>query len=275
MKSTFTTVVLLTDFGTSDHYIGVMKGVILSRAPHVTIIDISHNVSPQNIDEAAYLLWTSYKYFPQRTIFVSVVDPGVGSKRKILCAVGHGYYFLAPDNGLLKYVLGDLQNLKIYSVTDKKYFLSEVSSTFHGRDIFASVCAHLAIGLDPSKLGKSVKPKTKPERFIVIDYRKRKNVKGRIIYIDRFGNLVTNFLPKRPIVNLKDFYIELDPHDNRKRTKKVIKDSYHTYADAPLNLPFLIVGSSGLIEISLKNGNVSEFLGVKQRSHITLHKKNA
>lgn len=275
MKETSTTIALLTDFGLSDQYVGVMKGVILNRVPNANIVDISHNVSPHNIDEGAYLLWASYQYFPPGTIFVSVVDPGVGSKRKVICVVGDGYYFLAPDNGLLKYVLSALGNFKTYSVTERKYFLAQVSNTFHGRDIFAPVCAHLANGLAPSRLGNTIKPETTPGRFITIDPLKKQLVKGRIIHIDRFGNLVTNFQPVRINAGFEKMKIEVNSIEETKHKENFVTHYSLTYAEAPEHKPFMIIGSSGLMEVSLKNGSAADFLKAVQGTSLTLRTKYA
>lgn len=266
-------VALLTDFGLTDHYVGVVKGVILSRAPHVQIVDISHGVRPQNIDQAGYLLWAAYKYFPEGTIFVSVVDPGVGSRRKIICATGDGYIFLAPDNGLLKYVFGEIKHPEVYAVTAKRYFLKNVSKTFHGRDVFASVAGFLANGLVPSKLGKRIKGRISSERFAILDSA-RKVVVGKVIHVDRFGNLITNFLADvaqtqhgKRVTHLGNISLRLDS------TQKLIRRVYPTYNDAPNNEPFIVLGSSGLLEISIKTGNAAAVLGVGQGDRITLFRK--
>src|SRR5712692_9720043 len=192
MKSKFQVVALLTDFGLVDQYVGTMKGIIVSLAPHVNIVDISHSVSPQNIHEGAFLLWAAFRYFPRGTIFVAIVDPGVGTSRKIICAEGEGYIFLTPDNGLLKFVLGEVHASKIVSVENKRLFLPQVSQTFHGRDIFAPVCAHLANGVPLDKLGKEVVPETRPEYFLIFNCSKDTRLKGSIVYTDHFGNIVTN-----------------------------------------------------------------------------------
>lgn len=272
MKTKRRVVALLTDFGLIDHYVGVMKGVILSRAPHVTIVDISHQVSPQNVHEAAFLLWSAYRFFPEGTIFVAVVDPGVGSERNILCVKAHGYFFLSPDNGLLKYVLAELKKPQIFSVTNKNLYLPEVSSTFHGRDIFAPAAAHLANGLSLSKLGETVKPETRPENFLTLDLQKQKQVKGAIIYIDRFGNLVTNIrLEKLSRVNeLRQCRMQISNTSTRNRPKKTVHYFSPTYTAAPTQTPFMIVGSSGLLEISIKNRGAAKALGARVGTPVTL-----
>ncbi|TLY27641.1 MAG: SAM-dependent chlorinase/fluorinase, partial [Ignavibacteria bacterium] len=148
------TIALLTDFGLSDPYVGSMKGVISAIAPGTPILDLSHEVLPQNITQAGYLLWSCYKYFPAGTIFVCVVDPGVGSGRRVLCVDGAGYRFLGPDNGLLQLVLDSLDGYSIVIVENRRYFRNEISPTFHGRDIFAPVAAHLSRGVRSASLGR-------------------------------------------------------------------------------------------------------------------------
>jgi S-adenosylmethionine hydrolase len=266
MKTPSKTIALLTDFGLADHYVAVMKGVILSRAPNVHIVDITHGVSPQGINEAAYLLWASFKFFPPGTIFLCVVDPGVGSKRNIICADAGDYIFVAPDNGLLKYIFGEIKKNRVYSLTEKRYFLDDISTTFHGRDIFASVGAYLALGLEPSKLGKKVKPLTNAVRFTVLDPT-RKIVHGSVIHVDRFGNLVTD-LRTRAAANLRKFSLHIGS------TREIISRFYSTYSPAPDNIPFMLLGSSGLVEVSVKNGNASKLLGVGQGERIKVMRKD-
>ena len=146
-------ITLLTDFGNQDAYVGIMKGVIAGINPFANIIDICHNIPPQDIFKAAYLLYTSYKYFPRKTIHVAVVDPGVGSRRDIVCVETKDYFFLVPDNGLLSFILQQERPKSIFRVTNSKYLLPSPSSTFHGRDVFAPVAAHLSLGVKPRQLG--------------------------------------------------------------------------------------------------------------------------
>ncbi|HLG30718.1 MAG TPA: SAM-dependent chlorinase/fluorinase, partial [Candidatus Brocadiales bacterium] len=184
-------ITLLTDFGTKDSYVGIMKGIISGINPDANIIDLCHEIGRQDIFEGAYVLYSSYKFFPAGTIHVAVVDPGVGTKRKIICAKIRDYLFLAPDNGILSLVLTDEKPRLIIEVTNKKHFLPEISNTFHGRDIFAPVAAYLSRGINPLKLGKRL---TKIKRIELPhpDASKQGVLKGKVIYIDVFGNLITN-----------------------------------------------------------------------------------
>ncbi len=190
-------VALLTDFGYRDHYVGVMKGVIWRIAPGVQIADITHAVRPQNIFEGAFLLAQAYPYFPRETVFVAVVDPGVGTPRRPLAAQIGDYYFVAPDNGLLTLVVREATmqrwSMRFVRLTQPSYWLPTVSRSFHGRDIFAPVAAHLATGVALDALGLAVEdpvlipiPEPTPEQG---------GWRGQIIYIDGFGNLITNIAP--------------------------------------------------------------------------------
>ena len=186
-------ITLLTDFGEEDEFVGVMKGVILGVNPSATIIDISHRVDPQDIVEAAYRIPSYYKFFPRGSVHIIVVDPGVGSNRAIIALEMAGHVFLAPDNGVLSLLLdcGDIDS--IVRVNNKDFFLTPVSQTFHGRDIFAPVGAHISLGI---AVGKTGTPVDKGDLFD-LDLQKPRltddgKLFGTIISIDRFGNLITN-----------------------------------------------------------------------------------
>jgi S-adenosyl-L-methionine hydrolase (adenosine-forming) len=203
------TITLLTDFGSRSPYVGVLKGVIYNINPEINIVDLSHDVTPYSIEEAAFLLETSYRYFPPRTVHLVVVDPGVGSTRRALLAVGESGYYVGPDNGVLSGVLvsdsvlsGDAADKvqlestsqqtfeKLFEINAPQYYLQPVSSTFHGRDIFAPVAAWLSMGIDPSSFGDPLRspvlldlPRPRAEGSTVV---------GQVMHVDRFGNLVTN-----------------------------------------------------------------------------------
>ena len=183
-------VALLTDFGTQDGFVGVMKGVILSIAPDTPIVDISHEVEPFNILEGALILKAHYSYFPEGTVFVCVVDPGVGSERKALIVKTPKYFFVGPDNGLFDLVLKEEKDFKVYEITNEKYTLPKRNNTFHGRDVFAPVGAYLKKGIKPEEIGKEINYEFKlnfPEPVRGDGF-----VEGEILYFDRFGNAITN-----------------------------------------------------------------------------------
>lgn len=184
-------ITLLTDFGTSDYFVSAMKGAILSINPDARVVDITHEIPPQDIEAAAFTLLAASTSFPSGTIHLAVVDPGVGSTRRaILLEIG-GQFFVGPDNGIFSYISDREGKVRVFEVTNQKYFRAPVSSTFHGRDVFAPVAAALSAGIDPSEFGQQI---TNPVRLASLVPEKSKNgtVRARIIHIDRFGNCVTN-----------------------------------------------------------------------------------
>lgn len=184
-------ITLLTDFGSRDSFVAQMKGVILGIQPKAAIVDITHEIRPFGILDAAFVLKSACRFFPKGTIHVVVVDPGVGGRRRPLLVVNRGGRFLAPDNGVLSYIFHEYPSSQIYHLTAEKYRLKPYSATFDGRDLFAPVAARLSKGLSPSKMGKKI---ADPVSFPVPKVKRRKggNLEGEVIHIDRFGNLITN-----------------------------------------------------------------------------------
>ncbi|HUK55527.1 MAG TPA: SAM-dependent chlorinase/fluorinase [Nitrospiria bacterium] len=188
-------ITLLTDFGDRDALVAQMKGVILSLQPRAAIVDITHEIPPFGIREAAFVLRSAARFFPEGTIHVVVVDPGVGGPRRPLLVVNRRGLFLAPDNGVLSYIYHDHPASRIYRLEAEKYRLKAYSATFDGRDLFAPVASRLSGGLSPSKLGKKI---ADPVSFPVPEVRRRSggSLKGAVIHVDRFGNLITNITRK-------------------------------------------------------------------------------
>ncbi len=253
-------ITLITDFGTTDPYVGILKGVILSENPSASIIDITHEISPQDIAGAAYCIYSAYRFFKVGSIHVVVVDPGVGSSRSIIAVSMGGHYFLAPDNGVLGLILSTGNVDSITTVENDKYFLKPVSRTFHGRDIFAPVAAHLSQGLPIDRLGNEIK---KDQTFSVnlpMPYLAPSGeIVGEVIRIDRFGNLITNidhlFIRKTfDLVNDRDLAIIIGGHQ--------ISGLSACYQDAEPQSLLAIPGSMGFIEISINCGNASGFCGM-------------
>lgn len=255
-------IVLLTDFGNKDGYQAVIKGVIKSIVPSASIIDLTHEILPQNVDEAAFVLWNACKYFPKNTIFVCVVDPGVGSERKIILVKTKDYIFLAPDNGILKYIFSSFEIQKVYNVENEKYFLKSISNTFHGRDIFAPVAANILKGVPLKNFGKVIEPETKAENFISISKATPKVIEGKVIYIDRFGNVITNFITRsnKTIDALR--YIEIGMNK--------VTQFFRYYSEASMYTLFGLIGSRNLLEISVRNANAAKILKVKIGTSIKL-----
>jgi S-adenosylmethionine hydrolase len=241
-------ITLTSDFGHKDPFVGIMKGVILNINPFVNIVDITHEISPQNILEAAITIEMSFETFPYKTIHVVVVDPGVGSVRRPILVITDHYYFIGPDNGIFSQIYR-LRNetLSVVHITSEHYFMPDRSATFHGRDIFAPVAAGLSLGISPYEFGEKIsslhvlpiaKPSLDPDG----------NVVGQVLHVDRFGNLITNVrsnnLPGKNIV------IEVGG-----RCIQGITDYY-----AQKEGIMAVVGSSGYLEISLRDGSACDFL---------------
>jgi len=243
---------LTTDFGLSDHYVGTMKGVILGICPQAQIVDISHEVRPFEIPEGAYLIAQAWRYFPPKTVHVVVVDPGVGTSRRPILLEAGGQYFVAPDNGVLSMVYSREKH-KVRLVSADRYFLKPVSHTFHGRDIFAPVAAHVAAGVAPSRMGKPIQDYLRP-MFEKPQRIGKRTWAGRILKTDRFGNLITNFhIGDFPDVERKNFYMEIGL-----RQVGALARSYTEFGPGE---PFVIVGSSGYLEVSVSQGSAARTLG--------------
>ena len=255
-------ITLMTDFGTSDHYVGVMKGVILNINPQVQVIDITHAIPPQDIHAAAFLIDSAYRYFPSGTIHVIVVDPGVGSERQAIVCQTETTYFVCPDNGILTHILRNEKRAHAVAVENSTYFLPQVSNTFHGRDIFAPVAAHLSRGVPMDKLGNPVTqplllPITKPQ---VTD----KAIIGQVIWIDSFGNLVTDI--SHEILELLAGRNSIVICAGSARIGHINR----SYAESAIGEVLAIVGSFNRLEISINQGSAAQALGLKRGDTITI-----
>lgn len=253
-------ITLLTDFGLSDPYAGIMKGVICSVNPATVIIDLTHDIDPQDITHAAYLINAAYRYFPKGTIHVVVVDPGVGSDRSIIALSAGGHFFLAPDNGVLSLILDKANPEKIIKVENKTYFLNTVSDTFHGRDIFAPVAAHLSKGVKIDCLGTEINVRQTVNINLQGPYQSETgDLIGEIIFVDRFGNLITN-IDRQSINQLKgsksdrDLRIWVAKHQ--------INGLSSSYQDVGSQSLLAIVGSMGFVEISVNGASASAYCGL-------------
>ena len=246
------TIGIITDFGSEDNYEGIMKGVILNINPKVQLVDISHNIDPQNIFKAAFLLKTAYRYFPKGTIFLCVVDPGVGSERDVIILKTKDYCFLAPDNGLLSYVRGENDHYEIFTVTNSKYFLKPVSQTFHGRDIFAPIAAHISRGVSLKQLGKKKKSMAALPSLKCHMDQKKKKIRGCVVDVDHFGNLITN-------IHGKDLGKMKVPY-KMKVKRNTIRGSVASYAQAKRGQLLFLIGSKGYLEISVNQGSAMKAL---------------
>ncbi len=268
-------ITLLTDFGLEDEYVGIMKGVILSINPSAAIVDITHQVSPQDIIDAAYRIKSYYKYFPEKTLHLVVVDPGVGSCRPVLAAKIDGHYFLAPDNGILTPLLdnGYIDNLVFVENAD--YFLDSVSQTFHGRDIFAPVAAHISKGVEIMKLGRPASIKSPVRLSLKKPFITDKNeLSGIIISIDRFGNLITN-IDCEILKKIKPRTCDSEKNEKIKfiigdRTITGLSKSYNSVAP---KTPLAIIGSRGYLEIAVNCGSAKDFFHASRYDIIKITKR--
>ena len=265
-------ITLTTDFGYDDAYVGAVKGAILNINPEASIVDVSHSIRRQDILQAAFILDAAYRYFPKQTVHLAIVDPGVGSERRGIILKTPSAIFVAPDNGILTYIIDDVfpnvvaqftgqslvnqpiteivfkKGLEAAAITDPRFWRHPVSPTFHGRDIFAPVAAGLSLGISPYEFGERIsslhvfpiaKPSLDPDGNLV----------GQVLHVDRFGNLITNIRTS----NLpgKDVMIEVAGQ----RIQGI--SEYYAQKEGVM----AVVGSSGYLEISLREGNACDFLG--------------
>jgi len=254
-------ITLLTDFGNDDYFVGAMKGVILSVNPGAALIDISHNIPPQDIQAAAFALLACYRSFAQGTIHVAIVDPGVGSTRRPILAVAGGYFFIGPDNGILSYVLDNEADQTIFHVTSEQFFRKPLSTTFHGRDVFAPIAAALSKGLSADSFGPQIDDPVKlPALKPVVGSNGKIN--GKIIHIDRFGNCVTNIERSSLCGN--------EPVMVMVKGKRVEAFREFYGAAGVDKKPFAIWGSAGFLEVSARNRSAAKMLGVKRGDEIVM-----
>jgi S-adenosylmethionine hydrolase len=237
-------ITLLTDFGLKDPYVGIMKGVILSINPEATIIDITHDITPQDIEEGAFLIEEYHRFFPPGTIHVAVIDPTVGSGRRPIIASKDNNIFIGPDNGIFTLILDDAE---VYLLENPDFMLTEVSSTFHGRDIFAPTAAHASTGFHPSAFGKTISDPVRLDNMLPTT--EIHSLKGRIVRFDHFGNAITNI----KIDFLKDFL------GNRSFEVRVGGMIFAALSKSYYESEFTcLIGSSGYLEFGYFKGSFKE-----------------
>jgi S-adenosyl-L-methionine hydrolase (adenosine-forming) len=265
MPSAISLITLLTDFGDCDYFVASMKGVMLGISPQVRIVDMTHHIAPQQVDQAAYVLKSAYRYFPDGTIHVAVVDPGVGSSRRPLLVTTSRYFFLAPDNGLLTDIYQEELSVEVRQLENRQYRLDSEGATFDGRDVFAPAAAWLTRGQAPGSFGRLVRD------FITLPMHdpgwQNQVFVGHIVYVDHFGNLITNITPlhikevrdagKGPVVTIRLAGIS-------------IEGLTACYADGNLYSPRALINSNGQLEIFVKNGRAAEFLKVQRGERVEL-----
>jgi S-adenosyl-L-methionine hydrolase (adenosine-forming) len=250
-------VALLTDFGTADPYLGSMKGAILSACPAATLVDLVHDLPPHDVAAGALILEAAYPSFPAATVFVAVVDPGVGSDRRGLALEADGYRFVGPDNGVFTWVLDEHPDARIRALTNTGLFRSPVSPVFHGRDVFGPVAGHLALGLGLEHVGPAV---SDPVLLPVAAVRRLGEAEweATVVHVDRFGNLTTN-LRQRDLEGMAggplrgDIVVSL---------AGAILPLARTYADVGEGEACALMGSGGRLEVAVREGNAARLLGV-------------
>ena len=256
-------ITLTTDYGTNDHLVGTLKGVILKINPEATIVDITHNVAPFDLLDAALAIGSAYSYFPPRTIHVVVVDPGVGTERRPLLVTAENQYFVAPDNGVLSVIYEREENVVVRNVTAAHYFLQPISKTFHGRDIFAPIAAWLSKGWQTASMGEEI---TDHKKFALPKPKATDGVvKGIVMRVDTFGNLVTNFrvedLPESALING-----EVKFQVGNQAVSRMVP----TFASGDAGEPVAYVGSAGYVEIAVNKGNASRTLSIGRGTAVVL-----
>ena len=257
-------ITLLTDFGTKDSYVGAIKGAILNINPKAYIIDITHQIPPQSIFTAAFSMFNYYNYFPKDTVHMAVIDPGVGSHRKAVIVRTEKYYLVGPNNGIFTFVYSREKVISAVEITNKDLLLPEISSTFHGRDVFAPAAAHLSMGVPMSKFGKPL------TELSTVDLPKpvigQTQITGRVIHVDRFGNAITNIGEPlfRDFTRSSSFIVEL------KRIR--LQSIRSTYQEAREGETIALFGSAKLLEISINGGDASEQHRIVSGDTVSVHK---
>ncbi|HEV8539848.1 MAG TPA: SAM-dependent chlorinase/fluorinase [Nitrospiraceae bacterium] len=257
MPSAISVITLLTDFGTRDYFVASMKGVILNINSQARIVDLSHEVAPQQVEEAGYLLKSSYRYFPEGTVHVAVVDPGVGSRRRPLLVTTSRYHFVAPDNGLLTYIFEEELNVEVRVIENKQYRLDSEGATFDGRDLFAPAAAWLTRGQPPGSYGRLIQD---PVRLpIPVPVVVNKMLIGQIVHVDRFGNLISNITT----LHLKEVQGVARKSESDLAIRlcgATAQGLVKSYADGDRTAPRALINSNGQVEVFLKEGNAAEAL---------------
>ncbi|MGB7132495.1 MAG: SAM-dependent chlorinase/fluorinase [Candidatus Sulfotelmatobacter sp.] len=258
-------ITLTTDFGTNDHFVGAMKGVILDIVPDAQIVDICHAVQAFDVLDGALTISQAYSYFPNRTVHVVVVDPGVGTARRPIVASSDGYHFVAPDNGVLSLVYAREERVHVRHVTSEHYFLQPVSNTFHARDIFAPVAAYLAKEVESQKFGDEI------DDYVRFNAPKPKAVdqnrlRGVVLKVDRFGNLITNITPQDvPVLfgdGAKSFKIKVGSRE--------ITEMHSAYAEGAPGEVFGVLGSMGFLEIAANRGAAAQLTGAGKGADVSI-----
>lgn len=258
-------ITLTTDFGTNDHFVGAVKGVILDIVPEAAVVDISHAVQAYDVLDGAITISQTYSYFPTGTVHMVVVDPGVGTTRRPIIASSDGYHFVAPDNGVLSMVYAKEERIHVRHITSEHYFHQPVSSTFHGRDVFAPVAAYLAKFVDSHKFGEEIEdyvkfaaPRPKPAA--------ENRMRAVVLKVDRFGNLITNITPE----DIPALFAEKPGKFKLVVGSKEITKIHSAYAQGAQGEVFGILGSMGYLEIVANRAPAAQITGAGKGSEVNV-----
>lgn len=260
MRSVRPIVALVTDFGTRDFYVGALKGAVLAVCPEATLVDVVHELPRHAVEAAAFCVAAAYRAFPPRTVFVVVVDPGVGSERRALAIAAGGYFFVGPDNGVLSTVLDEWPAAAVRELTNAALFRPSVSSTFHGRDVFAPVAGHLARGLPFDAVGPAVGDPVRLERATA----RRLGAADwqcAIVQADRFGNLTTSLTEAQLATALES--VHGDPAALVVRAGGCVLPLVRRYCDVDTGEACALLGSAGRLELAVNQGDAGEMLGLR------------
>lgn len=252
-------VTLTTDFGGSDHYVGAVKAAILSIATQVTIVDITHDIPAHDVREAAWVLRNAYNVFPKFTVHVAVVDPGVGTARRPIVAVTESYYFVGPDNGIFSFVFEAEPPARVVAITAPHYLRPSISATFHARDVFGPVAAHLSRGIDITNFGETIEDVTRlelPRPKVMQDG----SVRAAVAHVDRFGNVILNL--SRPAMEALMERVKASVLSATAGGRRITA-LHATYGEAPPGTPFLLYNSSDFLEIAVNQGRASDLLALR------------
>ncbi|MDQ6644405.1 MAG: SAM-dependent chlorinase/fluorinase [Chloroflexota bacterium] len=259
-------VAIMTDFGLGESDVGVMKAVIVGITPDAQIIDITHDIPPQNVPSGAWILSYGYRYYPKDAVFVCVVDPGVGSSRNAIAVHAGNWYFVGPDNGLFSYIYAEQTVHAAVILSNSAYHLPQVSATFHGRDIFAPVGAHLARGVPLPELGSSVAPATLQRIDVGLPQRQGSHIDARILHTDTFGNLISSI----PLSMVPDLFTSPRVRLVFPSTGGVVDRRRRFFAaGADDGQPFIFGDSSGYVGVAVQNGSAALVLGIGSGAIVT------
>lgn len=272
------TIAILTDFGTLDAYVGAMKGVIKSICPQATLVDLSHDIPRGDIHRGAFELWRVKDYFPERTIFLSVVDPGVGTQRRGIALASDDHLFVGPDNGIFTYCIIQAEAISAFELTNRRYQAPSLSMTFHGRDLFAPAAAHLALDTPIEEFGSAVTDLQGLDTP-TLDIAEETLIKGEVLHADQFGNIITSIgvlEANKDSISLKSWLAQLPKRTLPKQKIQVtLPDSSKlplktTFAEVSQGEPVAYIGSSGLLEIGVNLGRADDTLGLEPGQNIYL-----